>query len=177
MALADGLPADRLMLGVVPHWVADDTDARAILLQAWLRKTVFPDHRLMVDGQAGWLTAPGAANAMVAALAGAPVSLLIEPIVTGRIASVSAGLTSAASTARAVRSALSDGALHGDAEDLASMTLRAAGQVLDRLSDDGWESLLGPVGRDADNERLGRSAVVERAQGPLSGAHLLKGFL
>jgi hypothetical protein len=72
---------------------------------------------------------------------------------------------------------LSDGAVHGDAEELAGRTLRAADAVLARLSAEGWGSLLGPAGRAAEGERLGRSAVVERADGPTSGARLLAGLI
>ena len=79
--------------------------------------------------------------------------------------------------ARALRSALGDGSLHGDAADLAAMTLRAAVSALERLSAEGWGSLLGPAGQGADGEWLGGSAVVERASGPTSGARLLAGLL
>ena len=58
--------------------------------------------------------------------------------------------------------------------DVAGQTLRAASDVLEKLSAEGWGSLLGPDGRGADGERLGRSAVVERAVGPTSGERLLK---
>jgi hypothetical protein len=67
--------------------------------------------------------------------------------------------------------------MHGDASELAGKTLLAARAVLDRLSAEGWGSLLGPDGRGADGERLGRSAVVERAEGPTSGDRLLKELL
>jgi hypothetical protein len=48
LALADGLAADRLLLGAVPDWVVGDGNARAILVQAWLRRLVFPGHRLVL---------------------------------------------------------------------------------------------------------------------------------
>ena len=72
-----------------------------------------------------------------------------------------------------MRAALGDGALRGDAAELAGRTLRVAATVLERLSAEGWESLLGPAGQRADGDRLGRSAVVERDEGPTSGARLL----
>src|SRR5450756_1547052 len=49
LALVDGLPVDRLLLGAVPDWVAAEGDARAILVQAWLRRIVFPGHRLTIQ--------------------------------------------------------------------------------------------------------------------------------
>jgi beta-lysine 5,6-aminomutase alpha subunit len=177
LALTDGLPADRLVLGAVPDWAAGDGDAGSILLQAWLRRAVFPDHRLVIDGSTGWLTSSGGAVALVSAMSGAPASLVIEPGVSGKVGTVATDLTAAASTARSLRAALSDGGIHGDASELAGKTLRAARAVLDRLSAEGWGSLLGPDGRGPDGERLGRSAVVERAKGPTSGERLLKELL
>jgi hypothetical protein len=177
LALADGLPADRLLLGAVPHWAAGDGDAGAYVLQAWLRGTVFPAHRLVIGATTGWLTSPAGTVAVVSALAGATTSLVIEPGISGRVATVATDLASAAATARALRATLGDGALHGDAAELAGKTLAAAAAVLEKLSAEGWGSLLGPAGRDVDGQRLGRSAVVERAAGPTSGVRLLKDLL
>jgi hypothetical protein len=174
LALADGLLADRLVLGAVPDWAADDGDAGSILLQAWLRRILFPDVRLVVGGPEGWSTSSGGSVAIVSALAGAAASLVVEAGVPGTMATVAADLAAAARTARALRETLSDGDLHGDAADLAGKTLAAAVTTLKRLSAEGWGSLLGPDGRDADGERLGRLAVVERAVGPGTGASLLK---
>jgi hypothetical protein len=173
LALADGLPADRLLLGAIPDWAVSDRDPGSILLQAWLRRAVFPGHRLVVDGPTSWLGSPGGAVAAVSALVGGDASLVVEPGVSGSVATASADLQAAARTARTVRAALGDGALHGDAAELAGRTLRAAATVLERLSAEGWESLLGPAGQRADGDRLGRSAVVERDEGPTSGARLL----
>jgi hypothetical protein len=174
LALADGLLADRLMLGAVPDWAAGDGDAGSILLQAWLRRILFRDVRLLLGGPAGWSTSAGGSVAIVSALAGAAASLVVEAGVPGNMATVAADLAAAARTARAVRETLSDGDLHGEAADLAGKTLTAAVTTLERLSAEGWGCLLGPDGRDADGERLGRSAVVERAVGPGTGASLLK---
>jgi hypothetical protein len=173
LALADGLPADRLLLGAIPDWAVSDRDPGSILLQAWLRRAVFPGHRLVVDGPTSWLGSPGGAVAAVSALVGGDASLVVEPGVSGSVATASADLQAAARTARTVRAALGDGALHGDAAELAGRTLRVAATVLERLSAEGWESLLGPAGQRADGDRLGRSAVVERDEGPTSGARLL----
>jgi beta-lysine 5,6-aminomutase alpha subunit len=177
LALADGMPADRLVLGAVPHWVASDNDPNSILLGAWLRRVVFPDHRLVVDGPTGWLSSPRGTAAVVSALAGAQASMVVEPCLPDKVATVAANLAAAARAARAMRLTLGDGAVHGDAEELADNTLRAADAVLVELSAEGWGSLLGPAGRADEGERLGRSAVVERADGPTSGARLLAGLI
>ena len=177
LALADGLPADRLLLGAVPEWSVGDGNAASILMQAWLRRIVFPGHRLVVGRPAGWLTSPGGAVELVAAIVGGAESMVVEPVLSDGVAAAAADLAAAAGTARALRSALGDGSLHGDAAVLAAMTLRTAVSVLERLSAEGWGSLLGPAGQGVDGEWLGGSSVVERATGPTSGARLLQGML
>jgi hypothetical protein len=173
LALVDGLAADRLMLGAVPDWAAGDGDASSILVQSWLRSALFPGHRLVVGGAAGWI-ASGRSAAAVAALSGAPLSLVLEPSAAGKVPSIAAELAAAAGAAGAVRASLGDGAIHGEAAEFAARTLRAAAGTLERLAAEGWESLLGPAGGDADSDRLGGSAVVERATGPGSSERLLR---
>jgi hypothetical protein len=176
LALVDGLAAERLMLGAVPDWAAGDGDASSILVQAWLRSALFPGHRLVLGGGADWIGA-GRSAAAVAALAGAPLSLVLEPSAAGNVPSIAAELAAAAGAAGAVRASLGDGAIHGDAAELAARTLRAADGVLERLAAEGWESLLGPAGGDADGDRLGGSAVVARATGPGTSERLLRDLL
>jgi hypothetical protein len=177
LALADGLPADRLMLGAVPNWAVGDGDAGAILIDAWLRNLVFPAHRFVLGGSGNWLASPYGSGAIVAALSGSPASLVVETDLHGKVAALAADLNAAAGAARAVRSIIGDGALHGAAIELAGRTLRAADGALVRLAAEGWGSLLGPDGRGADGERLGRSAVVERLDEPGSAERLLKALL
>ena len=174
LALSDGLAPDRLMLGVVPDWVVGEVGAGAILLQAWLRHSLYPEQRLMLGGATGWLSTNSGFAATVSALAGADVSLVVEPAVSPDASVAAADLAAAARTAREMRTMLGDGALHGDAEEFAAKTLRAAESALRSLESEGWETLLGPAGLGADDERLGRSAVVERATGPMSSERLLR---
>lgn len=138
LAFADGLPADRLLLGAVPEWSVADGNAASILMQAWLRRIVFPGHRLVVGRPAGWLTSPAGAIELVAAFVGGAEAMVVEPVLGGGIAAAAADLAAAAGTARALRSALGDGSLHGDSADLAAMTLRTAVSVLERLAAEGW---------------------------------------
>jgi hypothetical protein len=174
LALADGLAPDRLMLGVVPDWVVGEVGPSAILLQAWLRHSLFPDQRLVLDGATGWLSSRSGFAAAVSALSGADVSLVVEPDLTGDSSVEAEDLAAAARAARAMRTTLGDGALHGDAGDLAGLTLEAAESALQSLAAEGWDSMLGPARRGADDERLGRAAVVDRETGPMSSERLLR---
>lgn len=179
LALADGLAADRLMLGAVPdwvggaEWVAGESDSRAILVQAWLRSLVFPGHRLVVGEPRAESQPNCRTSALIAALSGAAASLVVRDRAGGGVSESAADLGAAASTAAALRAALGDGALHGEAAELALRTLRAANSALERLGGEGWGSLIGPAGRGHEAERFGRGAVVERATGPTSSARLL----
>ncbi len=176
LALADGLAADRLLLGAVPDWVVGDGNARAILAQAWLRRLVFPGHRLVLGEPRTDSQPHGRTSALVTALSGAAASLVVRDRAAGSVSECAADLRVAASTAAALRAALGDGALHGDAAELATRTLRAANAALERLAGEGWGSVLGPAGRGHEAEPFGRGAVVERATGPTSSARLLAGL-
>ena len=175
LALADGLPADRLFLGAVPEWVAGEGsatgNATAIVLEAWLRRLVFSGRRLVLSGPGAALATSGGIAGLVAALAGGQASLVIGSGMAGTLGA--ADLEAAASAARAVRATLGDGRLHGDAAELAERTLRAANRALEQLAAEGWASLLGPAGDDLASERIGGSAVVERADDRVSGARFL----
>jgi beta-lysine 5,6-aminomutase alpha subunit len=180
LALAGGLPPERLLLGAVPDWVAG-RGPLSYLVQAWLRRAVFPGHPLVVEMPPGE-SAPGRTRAgwtapLVAALAGAPAALVIVEPGARAAESGAADLAAAASSAAALRATLGDGELHGDAQKMAAETLRAAGRALRRLSGEGWESVLGPGGAEIAGARFGRSAVVARSDGPASEGRLLESLL
>ncbi len=59
---------------------------------------------------------------------------------------------------------------------MAERTLTAAALTLEMLLSDGWPSLLGPSTPGERGDRLGRSAVAERARGEGSGAALIDRF-
>jgi hypothetical protein len=181
LALACGLPAEQLLLGAVPGWMTDISGALPCLVQTWLRRAAFPDHSLVVEmprpaSARGGASASWAAP-LVAALAGAPAALVIVAAGGRATESGAADLAAAAATATILRTALGDGALHGDAHELAAQTARAARRTLECLAGEGWASLIGPAGADPASGRLGRSAVVARRNGPLSEGQLISELL
>ncbi len=181
LALACGLPPDRLLLGAVPDWVGGGAGPASYLVEAWLRHITFAAHRLVVEmppadasagrTHAGW-TAP-----LVAALAGAPAALVIVEPGTRAAESGAADLAAAASAAADLRAAFGNGDLHGDAQTMAARTLRAAGEALRRLSGEGWASVLGPASAEIAGARFGHSAVVARSDKAISEGRLLEGLL
>ncbi len=175
MALADGLPADRLLIGAVPDWVVADGDPKAILTQAHLRALVFPAHRRMLVEPPSEL-APGARGAaLAAALGGASATLVLRP--DGAPAGSAAELQALGAAGSALRAGLGDGDLHGEAAEVAARTLRAAELTLERLAAEGWASVLGPSEQEAEADGFGGSGVVERSSDPRSGSELLAELL
>lgn len=181
LALAGGLPADRLLLGAVPGWIGGGSRSLTYLVQAWLRRAAFPQYRLVIEmprpesasgrPRAGW-TAP-----LVAALAGAPASLVVVEPGARAAESGAADLAAAAAAAAALRATLGDGELHGDAREMALKTVAAALEVLKRLKGDGWASVLGPAGAEMAGEPFGRAAVVRRSNEPTSEGGVLDRLL
>ena len=162
LALADGLPADRLLLGALPGWIAGERDARASLVQAWLRHRIFPDHRLVLEQDADDRAVRTQGSALVTAITGGRASIVIRDHAAGKVADFGAELRAAMAAGSAIRAALGDGRLYGDAEELAARTLREAELALRCLDEEGWVSLLGPEGEETAVS-LGRTAIVDRA--------------
>ena len=172
LALADGLPVDRLLLGAVPSWVAEEGDPKEVFVQAALRRLLFPAHRRVIEEVAD-SPAAGSVVALVTALSAGTAAVVVRPRVSGRGRHTAAELRAAAMAATVLRGSLGDGALHREAALSAERTLAAANATLDRLASEGWASLLGPTGTD-ETERFGSAAVVERASGPGASAALLE---
>jgi hypothetical protein len=176
LALADGLPADRLLVGAVPAWIAQQGGSPEALVQTSLRHLLFPELRLAVE-ESGADSAVGLrVGQVVAALSGAPAGLVMWDGTGRGIGEVAPAHRAAADVAAAVRQGLGDGSLRGDAAEQARRTLAAASSTLRRLASEGWESVLGPSG-DGGLARSGSAGVVERAFGPASTADLLAELL
>ena len=172
LALADGLPVERLLLGAVPTWVAEEGDAREFFVQARLRSLLFPEHRLVIEESAD---SPGAGSvaALVTALSAGRVAVVVRERRSAKGWAAAAELRAAAAAATVLRGSLGDGSLHGDAADVAERTAAAANATLEGLASKGWASLLGPTGSE-ESERFGSAAVVERDLGPGGSAAVLR---
>jgi hypothetical protein len=172
LALADGLPVERLLLGAVPTWVAEEGDAREFFVQAWLRRLLFPGHRLVIEESAE-SPATGSVAALVTALSVGRTAVVVRERRSARGFEAAAELRAAAAAATILRDSLGDGSLYGDAADLADRTAAAANVTLEGLASEGWASLLGPTGSE-ETERFGSAAVVERDFGPGGSATVLR---
>jgi hypothetical protein len=180
LALADGLRPEQVLLSCIPSWIVGESDTGAALLQAFLRRLTFPDHGLVVVGPVAGLTTPSAAGALATALAASEASLVLDRGVRD-VAAAASDLASIASGVSALRSAFAGdqpraGLLRGEAAELAARILDEALSTLERLSSEGWTSLLGPSTPGDPGDRLGRSAVADRSAGPGTAAALVDRF-
>jgi hypothetical protein len=179
LSLADGLVTQRILLGCIPSWIVGGGDAAGVFLQVLVRRIVFPDHPLVVTGPVAGLTTPAAAAVLSTALTAGGISLVLDRGVRD-VSAGAADLAAIAAGAAGLRSALAGGNaathwLRGEAEALAGRILDEAALTLEKLASDGWASLLGPTG-SGERDRLGRSAVVDRASGPGCSAALVDRF-
>lgn len=163
----NGLPADQLVVGALPGWLAGETDAVAqALAQVALRRALFPEHRLAFEEPAGT-----ASEVPWSALLGAALPLAGDTaLVTRRggsdeeMARTVAVTRGAATAGREAADSLGPWTLRGPARAAADAALEAAVETLSRLADEGWEAILGePIG-GPDRPRLGANAVVERSE-------------
>jgi D-Lysine 5,6-aminomutase TIM-barrel domain of alpha subunit len=168
IARGNGVPADALVVGGLPSWIAGEPDAAArAAAEVAVRRLLFPDLALVFEEPPP--EARGSASerwaSIVAAVAPAgPVSALV----LRRAAADSAGVISrsrqAAAVARELEGAVGHGPLAGIALEHARATVAAALATLERLADDGWRSILGdPPGRP-ERARLGADSVAERTE-------------
>jgi hypothetical protein len=183
LARADGIAADRIVVGAYPGWLADEAAATArVLAEVAVRRRAFPDQLMRFDeptGDHGETAAVAAWPYLVsAALARAgTMALVMRRSHVDPTRAVAEG-RAAAATAADVAAVSTSGPLGGAAEAHASAMVAAAMATLERLADLGWRAVVGEPPRRGDHGEavvartaLGGDAVAERTEGfdPLSG--------
>ena len=174
LARADGIAADRIVVGAYPAWLGEESNATArILAEVAIRRALFPDHLIRFDepGGPGADTPSAVAWPFIAAAGLAwcgPESILMRRIhADGPRA---AGQGRAAATVAAELSTISPaGALGGPALAHATAVIDAALATLERLADLGWRAVVGdrPAAGDHGSRRslaIGGDAVAERTE-------------
>jgi hypothetical protein len=173
LARADGIPADRLVVGAYPAWLAEESFPTArILAEVALRQALLPSLLLRYDEPGG----PGAESAaattwpFIAAAALArtgDASILMRRIHADGRRAATEGRAAAGVAAEfaAISPATS---LGGHAAEHASLVVEAARTTLDRLADLGWRAVVGDapggVERGGRPRALGGDAVAERTE-------------
>lgn len=183
MARADGVAADRILIGAYPAWLAGEPAAAArVMAEVSLRRAIFAEHPIRFDEPMPDIAGANAAAAwphLVAASLGRTgehaVVIRLSPGDVGRSHAEGRAATSVALELAAVTAG--PPALTGVALDHARAVVAAALVTLDALGEAGWRAVLGdpPGGDPLPGERhgasaLGGDAVAERTEAfdPLS---------
>jgi hypothetical protein len=173
LARADGLAADRLVVGAYPDWLADEPSATArMLAEVSLRRALFADQLIRFDEPVGHpertvLAWPFVVAASLARIGSAAVIMRRTGAGTAAIHEARA----AARTSADLATVMDPAKLHGVADEHATAMLAAASTTLERLSDRGWRAVVGDQPRGPARSAEGRSyraiggdAVAERTE-------------
>jgi hypothetical protein len=169
LARGNGLPADRIVVGALPPWVADEpAPAARAIAEVTVRRALFERHPFAFSdpparqpGSALWPYLQAAAAVHAGDLA--YVIRHDDPWASdgGAVASLRASSAVAAEAAEAAP----PGPLAGRALEHARAMVRAAAATLDELADRGWRTVVGDEPGGGHGRALrGRDAVAERTE-------------
>ena len=162
MAIASGLPADRIIIGALPAWLTGepDTAARAAAEVA-LRRMLLPDHPLAFVEPAG-SEPPSRWPAIAAAIlpgSGVAITLRRAQPGSGDATAMFSAARAAADVARDLAGSMAPRQLSGIALDHAERALAAVAWTFDTIERDGWAALTGATAARGGWGRLGGEAV------------------
>jgi hypothetical protein len=177
MAREDGIPADRIVVGAYPGWLADESAAAArIMAEISLRRQLFPGQVMRFD-EPPRDAAESPSAAAWPYVAAAAIGRIGDGALIMRRAREDARRSeaegrAAATVAREVAASIGDvdAALQGMALDHAHGVVAAALATLRGLADSGWRAVLGdpPAGplprADRRGRAIGGDAVADRTE-------------
>ena len=163
LARADGIAANRIVVGAYPGWLADEPTATTrVLAEVVVRRRLFPDFLIRFDepsnhgsGSAAAMAWPYLVTAGLVRVGEAAI-VMRSPHPDGR-AAAQAG-RAAAMTAAEVAGVSVPGPLRGAALDHAEAMMAAALATLERLADLGWRAVVGEPPRATDRAPAGGTA-------------------
>jgi hypothetical protein len=168
LARRDGLPADQIVIGALPPWVADEpAPASRAIAEVAIRRALFGAHPFAFEepfgGQAG-ATLWSYVQAAAAVRAGDVSFVLRQFEPGGEDPGVAGGLRHGPMVAAEIAASTEPGALTGLALEHARAMIGAAAATLDQLADRGWRSMTGDgVGAGRSSAR-GHDAVAEKTE-------------
>ncbi len=162
LARRDGLPDDRLLLGGLPTWLAEEREpARLAVAQVMLGRTAFPAVQLAFEepsstapGRQPWPFVLGAVLPLAT-----PVGVVARDARGGGIGDVVSETRAAANVAIELVSSLEKPKLAGPTLELIEAGIAAGIETLQRLDGEGWDALLGARIGPSVPSRLGADAV------------------
>lgn len=166
LARRDGLPAEQIVVGAMPQWVADEpAPAARAIAEVAVRRALYPGHPFSFNepptdqpGTSLWpfVHAAAAVHAGDVALTMRHYDPWADKDGVG-VSSIRAGSAVAAEVAAAAP----PGELEGLALDHARLMVSHAIATLERLADEGWRAVAGDAPGSGRGQR-GRDAVAER---------------
>ncbi|MEX2183175.1 MAG: lysine 5,6-aminomutase subunit alpha [Chloroflexota bacterium] len=170
LARADGIAADRIVVGAYPAWLGDEPAGSArILAEVVIRRRLFPSHLIRFDEPTGGSAAAAAWPFVMAAIAAsAGDDAILMRRTPGDARRAVADARAAGRVGSEVVGATVPGRLTGVAEEHAAAAIAAALTTLERLGDLGWRAVVGdgPGGGGGAGAggrwALGADAVAER---------------
>lgn len=172
LARADGIAADRIVVGAYPAWLAEEPSGSArILGEVAVRRALFAEHPLRYD-EPGGPGGPGGESTATAAWPFVAAALLArtggESLVMRRShmdrRRAAAEARAAATVAGELSLVSAAGPLGGAAAEHGSAMIVAALATLDRLADLGWRAVVGDGPAAGGLRALGGDAVADRTE-------------
>jgi len=168
LAVHDGVPPARLLVGAFPAWIGDEDDpAATAIAQVAVRRALLGAHLLVFEepeagsgaAAARW---PSILNAVLPLAT--PAGLVVRAAAGKATSDVVAATRAWASVAAEMAGSLGPLEPRGLALEIAQGTVAAAVAALERLAATGWPSILGQSLARAGQGRLGGDSVVERTE-------------
>jgi D-Lysine 5,6-aminomutase TIM-barrel domain of alpha subunit len=168
LARGDGLPPDRIVVGVLPPWLTDEpAPAARAAAEVALRRALLGDHPLAFEEPVGAAEAAATWPFILAGVvpAGGATTLVTRTPTAGSMRTVVAGSRAAVTVGAELAGNLAARGLEGVALEHARGVVTAAIRTLERLADVGWRSVLGEAPGGGERVRIGADAVAERSEG------------
>ncbi len=167
LARGDGLPADQIVVGAMPEWVADEpAPAARAIAEVAVRRALYPGHPFAFHEPTLDHTGSGLwpfVQAAAAVHAGDVAFVMRQYDPWDDQDGAGAGAIRAGSVvAGEVAAASPPGPLEGQALDHARSMVSTAIGTLERLADQGWRAVAGDAPGSGRGQR-GRDAVAERS--------------
>ena len=165
LARHHGLGPEQVVVGAMPGWLIEERHPTVqAIAQVALRRALFPGHGLVFEEPVISSASEGWPFIFAAAVPGTePTALVLRQPEPERVRQVGDATRAAARVGRESQLALGPRVLHGPALDHARAAVDAARQLLERLGDEGWRSVLGvPIEAAAGRSQLGWDTVVDR---------------
>ncbi|HVA87575.1 MAG TPA: lysine 5,6-aminomutase subunit alpha [Candidatus Saccharimonadales bacterium] len=165
LARADGLSDEQIVVGAMPGWLLEERDPTIqAIAQVALRRALFPVNGLAFDEPPASTASEGWPFVFAAAVPGSePTALVLRRAEPERVRQVGEATRAASRVGREVSSAFGARPLHGPALAHARAVVAAAQSLLERLSDEGWQAVLGAAVGPSDRYLLAHDTVAERS--------------